>query len=66
MTGEKQSDAQRLIGSWRHVGSTVNGQPRPGQPGDNGDLVRRYELNGDRLVLRAPNSTLEVTWERIK
>jgi hypothetical protein len=36
------------------------------QPGDNGDLVRRYEMNGDRLVLRAPNSTLEVTWERIK
>jgi hypothetical protein len=36
------------------------------QPGDNGDLVRRYELNGDRLILRAPNSTLEVTWERIK
>jgi Lipocalin-like domain len=36
------------------------------QPGDAGDLVRRYELNGDRLVLRAPNSTLEVTWERIK
>ena len=36
------------------------------QPGDSGDLVRRYELNGDRLILRAPNSTLEVTWERIK
>jgi hypothetical protein len=36
------------------------------QPGDNGDLVRRYELNGDRLILRARNSTLEVTWERIK
>jgi hypothetical protein len=36
------------------------------QPGDNGDLVRRYEFNGDRLVLRAPNSTLEVTWERIR
>jgi len=36
------------------------------QPGDKGDLVRRYELNGDRLILRAPNSTLEVTWERIK
>jgi hypothetical protein len=36
------------------------------QPGDAGDLVRRYELNGDRLVLRAPNSTLEVTWERIR
>jgi hypothetical protein len=36
------------------------------QPGDTGDLVRRYEFIDDRLVLRAPNSTLEVTWERIK
>ena len=31
MSEEKQSDALRLIGSWRHIGSTVNGQPRPGQ-----------------------------------
>jgi hypothetical protein len=36
------------------------------QPGDFGDLVRRYEFTGDRLVLRPPNSTMEVTWERIK
>jgi hypothetical protein len=36
------------------------------QPGDAGDLVRRFELDGDRLVLRALNSTLEVTWARIK
>jgi hypothetical protein len=36
------------------------------QPGGNGDLVRSYELVGDRLVLRPPNSTMEVTWERIK
>jgi Lipocalin-like domain len=36
------------------------------QPGDTGDLVRRYELTGDRLVLRGLNSTLEVAWERIK
>jgi Lipocalin-like domain len=36
------------------------------QPDDTGDLVRRYEFIDDRLVLRAPNSTLEVTWERIK
>ena len=36
------------------------------QPGDGGDLVRRFELDGDRLVLRALISTLEVTWERIK
>jgi hypothetical protein len=36
------------------------------QPGDSGDLVRRYEFAGDRLILRPPDSTLEVTWERIK
>src|SRR5262245_42156461 len=36
------------------------------QPGDMGDLVRRCEFIGDRLVLRPPNSTMEVTWERIK
>src|ERR1700688_3785179 len=35
------------------------------QPGDRGDLVRRYEFVGDCLVLRPPNSTMEVTWERI-
>jgi hypothetical protein len=36
------------------------------QPGDIGDLVRRYDLSGDRLVLRGLNSSLEITWERIK
>ena len=36
------------------------------QPGNSGDLVRRYEFTGDRLTLRSPDSTLEVTWERIK
>jgi hypothetical protein len=35
------------------------------QPGDSGDLVRRYEFVGNRLVLRPPNSTMEVTWEKI-
>ena len=35
------------------------------QPGDTGDLVRRYEFNGDRLILRGLNAPLEVTWERI-
>jgi hypothetical protein len=36
------------------------------QPGDEGDLVRRYEFKGDRLSLWSPDSTLEVMWERIK
>jgi hypothetical protein len=36
------------------------------QPGDDAAVVRRYEFAGDRLILRPPNSTMEVTWERIK
>ena len=36
------------------------------QPGVGGDLLRCYEFVGDRLILRPPNSTMEVTWERIK
>jgi Lipocalin-like domain len=30
-SAKEQSAGQRLIGSWRHVGSTVNGEPRAGQ-----------------------------------
>jgi Group II intron, maturase-specific domain/Lipocalin-like domain len=36
------------------------------QPGDSGDLERKYEFVGDRLILRSPNSKLEITWERIR
>ena len=36
------------------------------QPGDSGDLVRRYEFTGNRLVLSPPNSTMQITWERLK
>ncbi len=36
------------------------------QPGDEGDLVRRCEFNGDRLSLWSVDNSLEVVWERIK
>jgi hypothetical protein len=49
-----------------HAGTVTHHRQDSLQPGDFGDLVRRYEFIGDRLVLRAPNSTMEVTWERIK
>ena len=48
------------------VGTVTHHRHDSLQPGDAGDLVRKYEFADDRLVLRAPNSTLEVTWERIK
>jgi len=35
------------------------------QPGDAAQVVRRYEFAGSRLILRPPDSTLEITWERI-
>ncbi len=36
------------------------------QPGDKGDVVRSYEFNGDRLILRPIGTKTEVYWERIK
>jgi hypothetical protein len=36
------------------------------QPGDSGDLERKYDFISDRLILRSPNSKLEITWERIR
>jgi Lipocalin-like domain len=36
------------------------------QPGDTADLVRRYTINGDRLVLNPPGTNYEVHWERIR
>ena len=35
------------------------------QPGDTADLVRGYELVGDRLTLRPPGTSYQVIWERI-
>jgi hypothetical protein len=31
VNGQAQTDRERLIGSWRHLGTTVDGKPRPGQ-----------------------------------
>jgi len=36
------------------------------QPGDTADLVRKYTIKGDRLVLNPPGTNYEVHWERIK
>ena len=36
------------------------------QPGDMSPLVRRYELKGDRLILRPVGINMEVVWERLK
>ncbi len=36
------------------------------QPGDTADLVRKFTIDGDRLVLNPPGTRYEVHWERIK
>jgi len=135
--GNSEGDAaNRFIGAWRYVGTTIDGKPRSGlganpkgiiyydpgghmvvqvapdkeraksgseptpeeakaalaqyvayfgtytvdartrtvthhrhasvQPGDVADLVRGYEFAGERLILRPPGTTYEVTWERIR
>jgi hypothetical protein len=35
------------------------------QPGDAAQVVRAYEFAGNRLILRPPGTTQEITWERI-
>jgi hypothetical protein len=57
VSGQPQSDVRRLIGSWRHIGLTVGGEPRPD---------RGYEFAGDRLIRRPAGATTEVIWECIK
>jgi len=57
---QSPTDTQRLIGSWRHIGSTVNGQPRPGQGAHPRGIII-YDTHGhmacqvmpDREVARA-------------
>ncbi len=51
---EAQADKQRLIGSWRHVGSTVNGQPRPGQGARPRGIIM-YDAHGHMACHVAPD-----------
>jgi Lipocalin-like domain len=54
VSGETQSDRQRLVGSWRHIGSTVNGQPRPGQ-GAHPKGIIIYDAHGHMACQVAPD-----------
>jgi Lipocalin-like domain len=51
---DRQSDTQRLIGSWRHIGSMVNGQPRPGQ-GAHPKGIIIYDTHGHMACQVAPD-----------
>lgn len=35
------------------------------QPGDTADLVRKFTINGDRLILNPPGTSYEVHWQRM-
>ena len=48
-----QSDKERLIGSWRHIGSTVDGKPRLGQ-GANPKGIIIYDAHGHMACQVAP------------
>lgn len=63
MSEQKQSDAQRLIGSWRHLGSTVNGQPRPGQ-GARPQGIIIYDAHGHMACQVAPDREIGKAGDR--
>jgi hypothetical protein len=48
------SDAQRLIGSWRHITSNVDGKPRPGQ-GAHPKGIIIYDVHGYMACHVAPD-----------
>jgi hypothetical protein len=49
-----QSNKARLIGSWRHVGATVDGKPRPGQ-GAHPKGIIIYDVHGHLACQVAPD-----------
>jgi hypothetical protein len=63
VSGETQSDRQRLVGSWRHVGSTVNGQPRPGQ-GAHPKGIIIYDAHGHMACQVAPDREVTKAGDR--
>jgi Lipocalin-like domain len=60
---EAQSDRQRLVGSWRHIGSTVNGQPRPGQ-GAHPKGIIIYDAHGHMACQVAPDRNVTKDGEK--
>ena len=54
-----QSDKERLIGSWRHIGSTVDGKPRQGQ-GANPKGIIIYDAHGYMACHVAPDREDEI------
>jgi hypothetical protein len=50
---QSQSDTQRLIGSWRHIGSTADGKPRPGSVNAKGIII--YDTHGHMACHVAPD-----------
>jgi Lipocalin-like domain len=50
----KQSAKERFIGSWRHIGSTVNGQPRAGQGAHPRGIII-YDAHGHMACHVAPD-----------
>jgi hypothetical protein len=51
---QSQSAAQRLIGSWRYVDSTIDGQPQPGR-GRNPKGIIIYDAHGHMACQVAPD-----------
>jgi hypothetical protein len=63
VSGNTQSDRQRLVGSWRHIGSTVNGQPRPGQ-GAHPKGIIIYDAHGYMACQVAPDRQVTKTGDK--
>src|SRR5260370_9424490 len=49
-----QGDAQRIVGAWRYIGTTIDGKPRPGR-GANPKGIIFYTAGGNMAAQIAPH-----------
>ncbi|MGA8613022.1 MAG: lipocalin-like domain-containing protein [Xanthobacteraceae bacterium] len=57
---EQQTDKQRLIGSWRHIGSTTGGKPRA-ERGSTPKGIIIYDAHGHMACQVAPDREITKT-----
>jgi hypothetical protein len=54
VSGQSQAARQRLVGSWRYIGSNIDGKPHPGR-GSNPKGIIMYDVHGHMACHVAPD-----------
>jgi len=58
-SGQPQGDAQRIVGAWRYIGTTIDGQPRPNRGASPKGIIF-YTGGGHMAAQIAPDRNLKM------